>query len=425
MPATGNPQMKIFYTLVIKAYSLIVRLAGPFSSKAAEWTQGRKDLLSYIESRMNDEGKSIWFHCASLGEFEQGRPVMESFRQRNPGIRLVVTFFSPSGYNVRKNWGGADHVYYLPADTPANARRFIEAVNPVAAVFVKYDFWYNYLSVLNSKKIPVILISGIFRRRQHFFKWYGGFFRKMLGFFSHLFVQDSFSEELLVKAGIRNVTVSGDTRFDRVAEIAASAVKIPVLKLFTGDSRVMVCGSTWPADEEIIARYRRENSGRMKYIIAPHEVEQGNIDRIKTLFGSGTASYSSVVEKTDSDTDVMIIDTIGILSSAYRYATIALIGGGFGRGIHNILEAAAWSKPVIFGPNYGKFREACELIELKGAFSFSGFEQFARIVDKWVTDDASRGDAASICEKYVAENQGSAGIITAYLSSICESPVKG
>lgn len=410
--------MRLVYNFVIRVFSLTAWVASLWSQKAADWHRGRKNLPEKIAGSLSRDEACLWVHCASLGEFEQGRPVIEELRRLAPGLKIVLTFFSPSGYNVRRNYKGADHVFYLPADTRTNAVKFIDAVNPVAAVFIKYEFWYNYLETLHSRGIPAVLVSGIFRPGQHFFRWYGSFFRKTLSFFSHLFVQDKASAGLLRGIGIGNVTVSGDTRFDRVAGITRLQDGIAALARFAADAKVMVCGSTWPEDEEIIARYRRENPGRLKYIIAPHEVGEHSIERLKKNFGQRILFYSSYNPATLDDYDVFVIDTIGLLSTAYRYGQMAVIGGGFGKGIHNILEAAAWSKPVLFGPEHRKFREATGLISAGGAFTFSCFRQFAEDVEKLLSDDAVMISAALAAGRYIAENQGATKMVVDYLLAL-------
>lgn len=418
VPAPKNPQMELAYNLAIEAYSLAIKIVSLFNTRARDWTAGRKNILQSIGSALRAGERRVWFHAASLGEFEQGRPVMESFRQANPDVKIILTFFSPSGYNVRKNYQGADYVFYLPADTPKNAVAFVSVIDPVAAVFIKYEFWYNYLRVLNERHIPSILISGIFRPQHHFFRWYGRFFRKMLRFFDHLFVQDQASASLLNGIGIDNVTVSGDTRFDRVVEIAAKAEPVEVVSRFSQEERVLVAGSSWPGDEEIIARFRSANPGRFRYIIAPHEVDRRNVDRIAGLFGTGCIRFTEYPHSSHSGSDVLILDTIGILSSVYRYSYVCCIGGGFGKGIHNILEAAAWGKPILFGPNYQKFREATDLITLGGAKSFDSYEQFETDVNKWIDSEVSYNEASVACSDYVSDNKGSTESIVAYLLNL-------
>jgi 3-deoxy-D-manno-octulosonic-acid transferase len=397
--------MKYLYNLGILIYVLATRLLSPFNSKARLWIRGRKNWESALKVKVNRDNINIWIHCASLGEFEQGRPLIEAIKKARPDYKIILTFFSPSGYEIRKNYSNADYVCYLPADTPANAAKFISLVNPATVIFVKYEFWNNYSSVLEKKGIPLFLISGIFRADQHFFKWYGGFFRKMLFRFSHVFVQDKQSMDLLIGIGIKNVSVAGDTRFDRVIQIAASAKSIPQIELFRGNEKLFLAGSSWRQDEEIIARYINAHPGSMKWIFAPHEIDKANISRLEKLFTTSVVRFSEFTEQS-KEARVLIIDNIGMLSSAYRYAFIAAVGGGFGKGIHNVLEAACWGIPVVFGPDHKKFREAVELINLKGARCFSTFEGFSGIIDNWLSNREDYLKSSEIAGNYVKENAG-------------------
>jgi 3-deoxy-D-manno-octulosonic-acid transferase len=397
--------MKLLYNLGILIYVLAASILSPFNSKARLWTRGRKGWESALRNKVDPGNTNIWIHCASLGEFEQGRPLIEAIKKACPEYKIVLTFFSPSGYEVRKNYSVADYVCYLPADRPGSAKKFISIINPAAVIFVKYEFWENYTSVLERNKIPLYLISGIFRANHHFFRWYGGFFRKMLFRFSHIFVQDNKSMDLLKKIGIKNVTVAGDTRFDRVVEIADSAKSIPQIESFKGEEKLFLAGSSWRQDEEIITRYINMNPMRMKWVFAPHEIDRSNIDRLEKLFTCEVARFSVFSDKS-ADARVLIIDNIGMLSSAYRYASIAEIGGGFGKGIHNILEGACWGIPVLFGPNHKKFREAVELLSLDGAKSFTSFEEFSEIIDIWLTDKSEYLKSAEKASLYVKENAG-------------------
>ncbi len=329
-------------------------------------------------------------HCASLGEFEQGRPVIEAIKKEMPDFKIILTFFSPSGYEIRKNYQNADIVCYLPADTPGNAEKFVNSIKPELVIFVKYEFWYNYISVLSRKAIPLFLISAIFRKEQHFFKWYGSFFRDMLKKFRMIYVQDQNSLDLLRGIGLKNVVQAGDTRFDRVMEIAGTAEIIPQLESFRGNERLFLAGSSWKKDEEIIAEYINKYPDRMKWVFAPHEIGSENIERLEKLFRVKCIRFSEFTDES-RDARVLIIDNIGMLSSAYRYAYIAAVGGGFGKGIHNILEPACWGIPVLFGPNHQKFREALELISLGGAKSFKNYNDFESILDGLLSDEKFYG----------------------------------
>lgn len=402
--------MKFLYNLAINIFTLLVTLAAPFNSKAALWVRGRKDWRKNFPVNKMQGDKTLWIHCASLGEFEQGRPVIESIKKQVPGIKILLTFFSPSGYEIRKNYSEVDYVCYLPADTPSNAAEFIRLADPSFVIIVKYEFWNNYISELHKKDIPLYLISGIFRPEQHFFKWYGSFFREILRKFKIIFVQDKASAELLAKAGLMNVIVAGDTRFDRVVMIAGNARDIPVLENFRNNEKLLLAGSSWKPDEEIIAEYINMHAGAMKYVFAPHEIEKENIERLEGLIKVKSVRFSQYNESM-ADARVLIIDNIGMLSSAYRYAHIAVIGGGFGKGIHNILEAACWGIPVIFGPNHGKFREAVDLIKEKGAMTFDSLENFSEILNKWLNDESSYLKSADSASAYVSKNTGATGII--------------
>ncbi|HZL76529.1 MAG TPA: glycosyltransferase N-terminal domain-containing protein [Bacteroidales bacterium] len=402
--------MRLLYNTGIFLYSAIAWIISPFNRKAAEWVNGRKNWYDKLKQKVIPGEKYIWIHCASLGEFEQGRPVIESLKRERPACHILLSFFSPSGYEIRKDYPLADIICYLPYDTPGNAEKFISLVNPSIAILVKYEFWYNFISGLNRKNIPLYLISGIFRKEQHFFKWYGGFFRDMLRKFARIFVQDKESSDVLGAIAITNVTVAGDTRFDRVAAIAAKAKEIPQIELFREDQKLFLAGSSWKQDEEIIARYINSHPETMKWIFAPHEIDRENIERLEKLFTVKSVRFSefSVDSK---DARVMIIDNIGMLSSAYRYAGIAAVGGGFGKGIHNILEPACWSIPVLFGPNYGKFREAIDLINLGGAKSFNDYTGFEEILDIWISDAALYRKASALAGEYVNNNMGATSLI--------------
>jgi 3-deoxy-D-manno-octulosonic-acid transferase len=402
--------MRHLYNVVIIIVNTLVHVIAPFNSKIALWVKGLKDWERKIKEKTGSGDRVLWMHCASLGEFEQGRPVLEELKDKTPGLKIILTFFSPSGYEVRKGYAGADLVCYLPPDTPWNASRFIDLVNPEFVIFVKYEFWNNYISILNRKKIPIYLVSAIFRPDQHFFKWYGSFFRGMLSKFRMIFVQDKRSLGLLKSVGIENVMLAGDTRFDRVVQIAGTAKDIQALKDFRGEERLFLAGSSWAPDENIIANYINNYPGKMKWVFAPHEIHTSNIERIEKLFKTSYIRFSEYL-KNPTDARVMIIDNIGMLSSAYRYASVAGVGGGFGKGIHNILEPACWNIPVIFGPNYGKFREAVELIEAGGAKSFENYDDFKAILDEWLTDEEAYSLSADIAGKYVRDNTGATDII--------------
>jgi 3-deoxy-D-manno-octulosonic-acid transferase len=402
--------MRIVYNLGIRIFEAAAHLLALFNSKASLWVRGRERWAERITEKISQGDKTVWMHCASLGEFEQGRPLIEAIRKEDPSVKIVLTFFSPSGYEIRKNYDKADYVAYLPSDTPGNAVKFIELVHPEYVIFVKYEFWNNYISVLYKNKIPLYLISGIFRPTQHFFRWYGSFFRDMLRKFEKIFVQDQKSVDLLSDIGIDKVALAGDTRFDRVVQIAGSAKAIHVLEQFRGDEKLFLAGSSWKPDEEIIAEYINANPAKMKWVFAPHEIDKSNIDRLEKLFKVKTVLFSEFTE-ISKDARVLIIDNIGMLSSAYRYAYIAAIGGGFGKGIHNLLEPVCWGVPVVFGPNHEKFREAIDLKANGAAKSFVTYDQFKAVIDDWLNDEKLYSSAAEAATDYVKANTGATEII--------------
>lgn len=397
--------MRILYNISIELFTILIRIVAIFNNKAALWVKGRKGWEEMLLQKVESGASYIWLHAASLGEFEQGRPVIEELKRLYPERKVLLTFYSPSGYEVRKNYQGADIVFYLPADTPQNAKRFVETVKPVIAVFVKYEFWYNYVNELKKRDIPVYLISGIFRKEQHFFHWYGSFFRAILEKFDWMYLQDQNSFDLIKGLGLERASIAGDTRFDRVVEIARSAKELPVIESFGNGEKIFLAGSSWKGDEEIIAEYIKRNGSRLKWIFAPHEVERPNIERLAKLISAECVLYSQYTED-QKEARVLIIDNIGILSSAYRYASIAGIGGGFGKGIHNILEAACWGVPVMFGPNYGRFREATDMLAAGGAFSYSNYDEFEKQLDLWLNDSNILESSALAARKYVEHNAG-------------------
>lgn len=397
--------MKILYNTAIFIYTALVHFMALFNSKASLWVRGRKGWQTRLSAKSDAGERTVWIHCSSLGEFEQGRPVIEEIKREHPEFKIVLTFFSPSGFEIRKNYSGVDCVEYLPADFPGNARQFIKLVQPEFAIFVKYEFWNNYITELSKNDIPLYLISGIFRPGQHFFRWYGSFFRNILKRFEKIFVQDQQSFDLLDGIGLKNIIRAGDTRFDRVVKITGTARDIPQIEQFRGGEKLFLVGSSWKRDEEIIARYINSFPEKMKWIFAPHEIDKPNIDRLEKLFNVRTVRFSGYNSES-ADARILIIDNIGMLSSAYKYANIAAIGGGFGKGIHNILEPACWKIPVIFGPNYEKFREAVELIKEGGAISFDSYENFAEILNKLISDGSFYLRAADTAGNYITRNTG-------------------
>lgn len=407
--------MSIFYNAGIRGYQLAVRLAAPFNEKAALWVKGRKNIRKQIAQIQRKGERLVWFHAASLGEFEQGRPVMEALKAAEPSTRILLTFFSPSGYEIRKNYAGADYILYLPSDTPGNARFFVEQLKPDAAVFIKYEFWYNYLHELYKNHIPVYLISAIFRPGQPFFKSWGTLHRRMLGFFNRLFVQDEESVQLLDSIGIRNAQRTGDTRFDRVKQIAEAAQEIEKVKLFCNGLPAVVCGSTWPPDEDILLDYINNDNSAYKWIITPHEIGESHIKAILEKCKKKVVRYTDE-NASLADYEVLIVDYIGLLSSIYRYGQISYIGGGFGVGIHNTLEAAVYGIPVIFGPKYQKFKEAVSLIREGGAFSISNGEQLREVLNSLIQTPAIAETAGQKALNYVDSQLGATEIIVKELT---------
>jgi 3-deoxy-D-manno-octulosonic-acid transferase len=405
----------LIYRLAIGLYAIAVRIASLFSKKAQLFVAGRRKLLSHIRYSLIDERRPrIWMHCASLGEFEQGRPVLERLRKEYPAHAFVLTFFSPSGYEIRKDYPGADHVFYLPIDTPANARKFLDLVQPKLCVFVKYDFWYFLLRQIAARDLPLILVSAIFRKEQPFFQWYGSLHRRMLFFFSKIFVQDEGSAQLLQKVGVDDAVVAGDTRFDRVAEAVSAPKVLPEIKTFAAGAKILIAGSSWPEDERFLQKVLAELSSEWKLIVVPHEVNESHIHDLEKLFGNESVKWSAL--KDHSDARVLIVDSIGLLLHLYRYATIAWIGGGFGRGIHNTLEAAVYGLPVFFGPNFQKFREAKGLIATGAAFSTAEPSYLVNAIRNWDADDAALQRASAAAQRYVLSNAGATARVIAYLS---------
>ena len=410
--------MAFLYNIIIHFYLLLIRIFSLFNSKARKWLRGRKGIFKRIADEVDTEKKLAWFHCASLGEFEQGRPVMEAFKKRYPDYRIMVTFFSPSGYEVRKNYEGADHIYYLPIDTAANAKRFVELTQPDIVIFIKYEYWFNYLAQLHSRQIPVIGVSSIFRPGQRFFRWYGGWQRSLLAGFAHFFVQDETSEKLLKEAGISQVSIGGDTRFDRVHEIAGKAKSFPLIEKFKGNNRIFIAGSTWPPDDSLIFELIKKNYRHLKFIIAPHEVHKDRIDGLMKRLPAGSLRFSELTEASAEAAGIIVIDNIGILSHLYQYGDLAHIGGGFGVGIHNILEAATFGLPVTFGPNYHKFKEARELAERGGAFPVDAENDFLDVTGKLLRDDSFLEKTSAICKSYVNEKRGATAKVMNYVESL-------
>jgi 3-deoxy-D-manno-octulosonic-acid transferase len=408
--------LRFLYNIGIYLYPILIRLAAPFNEKARLWIMGRKDLFAHIEKKLSsNDKKTAWFHCASLGEFEQARPVMEAFRKKYTDYKIVLTFFSPSGFEIRKNYEGADYIFYLPSATASNARRFIALIKPSIVFFVKYEFWYHYISQLKENKIPVILFSAIFRKDQIFFQWYGNFYKEILKKYEHLFVQNKESFELLHANNIKNVTVAGDTRFDRVKSICDQKKDIPLVAAFKSGKNLLVAGSTWRPDIEVLLPLINNTMLDLKVIIAPHEISEANILQIEKGCTKKYIRFSTSNPDTISSYDVLIIDNIGMLSSLYQYGEYAYIGGAFGKGLHNILEAATFGMPLFFGPRYQKFNEAKELVSKGAAISMRNKEALSSAFIKLYQNAQERQKLSEISSAYVKENTGATQAIMTYL----------
>ncbi len=399
--------MQFIYNFSIRIYYFIIKISSLFNAKAKLFVDGRKNLFSNL-GKIDFDNKIAWFHCASLGEFEQGRPLIEKFKKEYPNYKILLSFFSPSGYEIRKNYENADYIIYLPIDTPKNAKRFVNIIKPDIVFFVKYEFWYNFIKEIKKNEIPLYIVSSIFRENQIFFKWYGKWYRKILFNISHFFVQDIESKKLLEKISIANVTIAGDTRFDRVYEIVKKAKELPIINNFKKNSLLFIAGSTWKPDEEIITSYINKKQDNVKYIIAPHEIDEINIKRIENNISNDITviRYSKANEENIDSYKVLIIDNIGLLSSIYKYGDVAYIGGGFGKGIHNVLEAACYGIPIMFGPNYSKFKEAIELIKKNGAFSICSYNEFETNLNIFVNSNQKLSKAGEIAARYVISKKG-------------------
>ena len=411
--------MLFFYNILVHLTGFALRGIALFSKKIELFVVGRNHVFDDLKNAFKQEDSVIWFHAASLGEFEQGRPVIEKLKSIYPKHKLLLTFFSPSGYEIRKNYDVADKVVYLPLDTRKNAQKFVEMVRPDMAVFIKYEFWPNFLRELKKQHTHTILISGIFRKEQSFFKWYGAWMKASLETFHHFFVQDIPSRELLSSIGFNNVTISGDTRFDRVFEITRQDIKLPYLDNFKNHKRTLVAGSTWPKDEELLVNFINTHSNEgQKFIIVPHNIHKESIQQLKKNILKPTILFSEKEGKTLEKYQVFIVDTIGLLSKIYKYADMAYVGGGFGSGIHNILEPATFGVPILIGPEYKRFKEAVEMITLGACFTVKDNKSFNNIAQKLLNDDAYRVSCGSISKEYVIKNIGATKLIITYITGI-------
>ena len=421
-----------FYNIFLFLYKLAIGISSLFNPKAKKWLQGRKNIFQRLESaipknaRLNDspdsyrvgQEKIIWMHCSSLGEFEQGRPVIERLKAQDTRHKILLTFFSPSGYEVQKNYKGVDWVFYLPMDGPGNAKKFLEIVNPSLVIFIKYDYWYYYLKKIKYRNIPLLLVSALFQKNSVFFKWYGFFQRKMLSRFDHLFVQNEESKQLLEKIGFgNNCTVSGDTRFDRVIEIAEKFEPIPYAEQFIGNNKVIIAGSTWKEDEEIIQKaFTAIDELSLKLIIAPHQISSDHIGYLLKLFPQALLYSAFSNDLLIKNTNVLIIDNIGMLSRLYKYAYITYVGGAITKnGVHNVLEAAVYGKPVLHGPVYQKYHEAVELVESGGAIVIKNEDELNKKISFLLNNEQECGKIGNASKNYVQKNKGATDKIMQYI----------
>ena len=412
--------MLFIYNLIVVLADFILKIVALFNNKINLFIEGRKPVFNILSEKIKAYDKTIWFHAASLGEYEQGLPVMERMKSRFPNHLIVLTFFSPSGYEVRKNNTIADVTVYLPLDTKSNVDLFMKIVRPDMAFFIKYEYWPNYLNALQNKEIPTYLISGIFREKQVFFKWYGGFYRKALDAFEHFFVQNSSSKELLIQLGKTNVTVSGDTRFDRVTTILNQNNQLDFVAEFKNKTLTGVVGSSWPKDESLLVNYIN-SSNNVKFIIAPHNINEDQIANLQNHISKKTILFSSI-NLNDLGTsklaeyDVLIIDTIGILTKIYSYADVVYVGGGFGNpGVHNILEPATFGVPIVIGPNYSHFAEATALVKMEGCISITNQEELNEALDKLIQNADVRNEKGHVCSTFVEMNKNATETIFNYI----------
>ncbi len=406
------------YRLALFFYRLGIFLISFFHAKANRWRKGQQGLFTKMAHELKEPGPRVWFHCASVGEFEQARPIMEGFKQQYPGYQIILTFFSPSGYELRKDYPGAHKVFYLPLDSPASARKLIHLIQPALVLFVKYEFWFFILKELKSAGIPVFLISGIFRPSQRFFHWHGMMGRRTLGFFQHFFVQDDQSIRLLASIGLKNASVAGDTRVDRVVNIADRPLDLPIVSSFAASAPVLFGGSTWPPDEDFLFQYFEQAPSNLKLVIAPHEVDPAQIQRLNRFERWPLVYYSGTNPELASQARILILDTIGILSSAYRFAYIAHVGGAFRTGLHNTLEPAVYGIPVVFGPHFRKFNEASLLIEAGAAFSFARYGEYQTVLNRFFANDRERVETGQKGWMQVRKMAGATTQIMKYIESI-------
>lgn len=402
----------MLYNLAIYLYLCGVAVASLFSGKVRKMWRGERAAFSVLRGKVNPSASYVWFHAASLGEFEQGRPIIERLRLKHPEYKILLTFFSPSGYEVRKDYEGADIVCYLPLDTPLNAIRFLRLVRPSMAFFIKYEFWYNYLHILKHRGVPVYSVSSIFRPEQIFFRWYARDYAKVLRCFTHFYVQNEISRQLLAKIGISNATVTGDTRFDRVLQIKEQLRPLPIVESFAGDKKVFVAGSSWQPDEDIFVPFFNKHRG-WKLVIAPHVIGEERLSEIVATVEGNVVRYTQTTPAEAAKADCLIIDCYGLLSSVYHYAHVAYVGGGFGVGIHNVLEAAVWGVPVIFGPNNKHFQEAQGLLANKGGYEIANAADFDGIMTRLMGDERFLSESGERAAAFVESCTGATDKILA------------
>lgn len=376
---------------------------------------GEREAFNVLKKKVDPNARYVWFHAASLGEFEQGRPLMESLRKSHPEYKILLTFFSPSGYEVRKDYKGADIICYLPLDTPINAIRFLRLIRPEVAFFIKYEFWWNYLHILKHRHVPVYSVSSIFRPEQVFFRWYGYQYRCVLRCFTHFFVQNETSRDLLAKLGLTNVTITGDTRFDRVLQIKEQSKQLPVIDAFKKDYKVFVAGSSWSPDEDIFIKYFNEHQ-EWRLIIAPHVISEDHLKEILAKLNRKTVRYTEATVDNVKDAECLIIDCFGLLSSIYHFGEVAYVGGGFGVGIHNVLEAAVWNMPVLFGPNNSRFQEAQGLLKSKGGFEITDYDSFEHIMNSLMTNPEFLEESGNKAGDFVKKMTGATDIVLSQIS---------
>ncbi len=411
------------YQFFVNAYTFALRVAALLNAKARQWVQGRDGIIKKIQREVVTADRIVWVHCASLGEFEQGRPLIESIKKEYPDVKIFLTFFSPSGYEVRKNYSHADWVYYLPPDTLRNARLLVAHLKPSLVVFVKYEFWYNYLNALYFNSIPIVFLSVIFRPDQHFFKWYGGWFRRQLQKVTLFYVQDNKSAELLSHVGIHHAEVAGDTRFDRVTLLAQNPDSFELVARFKSNNLLLMGGSTWPVDEQLLLETMRQCGQEVKLLIAPHLIEANHLQEILKRFDAfNPVLYSALQDTIPINCRVLVVDTIGMLSQLYQYADVAYVGGGFGVGIHNLPEAAVFGVPVVHGPQYAKFKEAVDLMGLGGGFPVSTEKEGVRVILRLLENKTERIASGQIARNYIIKNAGATELIMEKVTSILGSP---